>query len=278
MTKREIAWYRRTGGLPMRWPEQLGWLVLAGLLWFALQGTVRAAECGNRARNPETGRTDCVGSGGGGWLNGILVDQYTVANDDNAILYGSTSTSSAYSGEIAFEGGDGAVGDDPGGYIVLHPGSNAGSSVPGINQFTSANSTGDGLVTGTGWFADQFRWISEWDVASGQTLDFLHHVDIDSPSFRGVAGGATETVTDSATLYIAGPPRGTDLTFTNGPYSLWLDDQAGTATAIFRITPAATAPTTCQIGDFYVDTSGASCACTSSNTWTNMTPLTGSCA
>jgi hypothetical protein len=40
----------------------------------------------------------------------------------------------------------------------------------------------------------------------------------------------------------------------------------------------ATAPATCTIGDFYVDTSGAYCACTSTDTWTNLTPLTGACS
>lgn len=38
-----------------------------------------------------------------------------------------------------------------------------------------------------------------------------------------------------------------------------------------------TAPATCAIGDFYVDNSGAACACTASNTWSNMTG-TGTCA
>src|SRR3990167_6975040 len=39
----------------------------------------------------------------------------------------------------------------------------------------------------------------------------------------------------------------------------------------------ATAPATCSIGAFYVDTSGAYCACTATNTWSNMT-ATGTCA
>lgn len=46
---------------------------------------------------------------------------------------------------------------------------------------------------------------------------------------------------------------------------------------VFRTAPLVTAPAACSIGDWYVDTSGAYCACTATNTWTNMTPLTGAC-
>ena len=45
---------------------------------------------------------------------------------------------------------------------------------------------------------------------------------------------------------------------------------------ILSLAPKATAPATCGIGDFYVDTSGAACACTAANTWSNMTG-TGAC-
>jgi hypothetical protein len=45
---------------------------------------------------------------------------------------------------------------------------------------------------------------------------------------------------------------------------------------ILRLGSQATAPTACTIGDLYVDQSGAYCACTSTNTWENMT-ATGSC-
>ncbi len=51
-----------------------------------------------------------------------------------------------------------------------------------------------------------------------------------------------------------------------------------TAAGILQLTPIGTAPATCAIGDVYIDSSGAACFCTSANTWTNVTPLTGSCA
>lgn len=44
-----------------------------------------------------------------------------------------------------------------------------------------------------------------------------------------------------------------------------------------RINPRTSAPATCTIGDFYVDTSGAYCACISTNTWENMVS-TGACS
>jgi hypothetical protein len=61
-----------------------------------------------------------------------------------------------------------------------------------------------------------------------------------------------------------------------GVTALDLIEVGGTVT--YRFTPQATAPATCTAGaDLYTDTSGAWCACTSANTWTNLTPLTGAC-
>ncbi|NNL47690.1 MAG: hypothetical protein HKO76_04935 [Acidimicrobiia bacterium] len=50
-----------------------------------------------------------------------------------------------------------------------------------------------------------------------------------------------------------------------------------TVNGVLHLVPIGTAPTNCSIGDFYSDTSGASCACTSTDTWTNMHGV-GSCA
>lgn len=43
-----------------------------------------------------------------------------------------------------------------------------------------------------------------------------------------------------------------------------------------KLTPIATAPATCTIGDYYADTSGAFCSCSAANTWTNMNGV-GAC-
>lgn len=52
--------------------------------------------------------------------------------------------------------------------------------------------------------------------------------------------------------------------------------QINSAANVVKIIPQATAPATCAIGEMYVDTSGAYCACTATNTWSNMT-ATGTC-
>jgi Pectinesterase len=49
-----------------------------------------------------------------------------------------------------------------------------------------------------------------------------------------------------------------------------------TGVTVLRLTPLATAPATCVIGDYYVDTSGAYCTCSAVNTWTNTNGV-GSC-
>lgn len=46
---------------------------------------------------------------------------------------------------------------------------------------------------------------------------------------------------------------------------------------VLTLTPKATAPATCSIGDIYVDTSGAYCGCSATNTW-EIFNATGSCA
>ena len=47
--------------------------------------------------------------------------------------------------------------------------------------------------------------------------------------------------------------------------------------ALFQITPQASAPGTCAIGDVYVDTSGAYCGCSATDTW-EIFNATGTCA
>jgi len=58
----------------------------------------------------------------------------------------------------------------------------------------------DGLTIGTG----QMAWFA-------------------APTFVGVAGGGTETVTNPATVYVSAAPTCTNVTCTNGPYAIWSD-------------------------------------------------------
>jgi len=59
-----------------------------------------------------------------------------------------------------------------------------------------------------------------------------------------------------------------------GQTALTIPETAGAV--VFTFHTEAAAPATCAIGDFYIDTSGAYCACSATNTWSNM-HATGSC-
>lgn len=59
-------------------------------------------------------------------------------------------------------------------------------------------------------------------LASGTTLSDYRWVLLEAPTINGVAGGATETITNAATVYITGAMSGSDITITN-PYAFWLD-------------------------------------------------------
>lgn len=92
--------------------------------------------------------------------------------------------------------------------------------------------------------------------------------------------------TDHYTLFQPGT-QSTNITYTLPTATPATDGQLLSSTTAGVLTwaattlhfvPLASAPASCTIGDFYVDTSGAYCACTSTNTWSNMTTLVGSCA
>ena len=59
-------------------------------------------------------------------------------------------------------------------------------------------------------------------LSSGGTMANFLFTKITAPQINGVAGGATETITNAATVYISGAPNGSNITFTNGPYALWI--------------------------------------------------------
>ena len=61
------------------------------------------------------------------------------------------------------------------------------------------------------------------NIGSGVTITDFRHIQFKSPTINGVAGGATETVTNAASVYINAAPSGSNITFTNGPYALWVD-------------------------------------------------------
>lgn len=85
---------------------------------------------------------------------------------------------------------------------------------------------------------------------------------------KGVAvrADASQTVD----VFVVEDPAGVD------DFTVEADGDVVVGTGVLRLTPKASAPGTCVIGDFYVDTSGAYCACSVTNTWENMT-ATGAC-
>ena len=61
------------------------------------------------------------------------------------------------------------------------------------------------------------------DLASGTTIADQRTMQFLAPTINGIAGGPTETITNASTVYIGGAPGGSDITFTNGPYALFVD-------------------------------------------------------
>jgi hypothetical protein len=61
-------------------------------------------------------------------------------------------------------------------------------------------------------------------INSGSTVATEYHARFNADTINGVAGGGTETVTTAATVYIDNEPSGSNVTFTNGPYALLVDD------------------------------------------------------
>lgn len=88
-------------------------------------------------------------------------------------------------------------------------------------------------------------------VATGTTVTNQRAFIFNAQTINGVAGGGTETVTNAATVYIDAAPSGSDITFTNGPYALWVDAGAvrfdGTVT--YNSSQTATGDITIQKAD-----------------------------
>ena len=81
---------------------------------------------------------------------------------------------------------------------------------------------------------------------------------IEAPQIDGVAGGLTETVTNGATVYINAAPSGSNITFTNGPYALWVDAGASRFDGDINITGDTTATGTVVTSSTITSTATAS--------------------
>lgn len=133
--------------------------------------------------------------------------------------------------------------------------------------YSKSSASGSGAFDGTNWY----HFYAQDFAAYGGTV-------------TNTAGLWLEKQTYGANNYgivLNGDGAGADLVLGSAQdiqiYGTSADNSLTTTAEIFRLAPIATAPATCSIGDFYVDTSGAACACTAADTWSNMT-ATGTCS
>lgn len=135
----------------------------------------------------------------------------------------------------------------------------------GLKSFL--NYSGTGTLSGTNWYHAYFADFA----ATGGTITNVTGLWIDKQTLG----------TNNYGIVLNGDGAGADIVLGSAQdiqiYGTSSDNSITTTAEIFRLAPIATAPATCSIGDFYVDTSGAACACTATNTWSNMT-ATGTCS
>lgn len=95
--------------------------------------------------------------------------------------------------------------------------SGATASVLVVNQFPVTGVTTEQSVA-------NFNGTNTWTVADSTTIGTQRHFRVTSPTWAGVAGGGTETITNGATFYVSNAPtNGGNLTITNS-YAAWVDD------------------------------------------------------
>ena len=127
-------------------------------------------------------------------------------------------------GEVTITAADGSNNGGGGSVLIT-------SGAKGTNR--SSGSLGQGVISFTpgsmsNYFTDftggQFVFVANTGtLSSGTTITNHRQLYVAAPTLNGVAGGATETVTNSATVYIDAAPTGSNITFTNGPYAIWVD-------------------------------------------------------
>ena len=147
------------------------------------------------------------------------------------------------------------------------------------SQFISGDVGLGGAPGGTLDVAGEIRITG--DDAFASDVAQLYTTTASGLVITGHAGSTTDLlITDGSGSTLIKNPAGTKNLVLAEEVSatLTLGSSTGTVTVpgILSLTPKASAPGTCSIGDFYVDTSGAACACSATNTWSNM-HATGSC-
>ena len=156
------------------------------------------------------------------------------------LIAGNGGTTSGAGGTVALSSGSGGTGGlGSAGSIILETGDGTGvSNRDGGDIFLQTGNGVSGGSNGTVFIlydspttalAEEsvLLWVNNSEsvgLANGTTLANNRFTIFDSQTINGIAGGDTETITNAATLYIEDAPSGSNITFTNGPYALWVDD------------------------------------------------------
>ena len=189
------------------------------------------------------------GAGGGGGLIQIVASDggnVRLYNDDGGnvyigltntdqILYTTTDDNGSGGADHFFDAGD-ATGTGGGGNYYFATGNGSGSNQAGGGFFVDF-----GTATGTGKeryfdFGSESSLTAErngvnfglgnvsnavWIVNSGASITNQRFFTFLDPTLNGVSGGGAETVTNAATIYVNGPPHGSNINIVS-PYSLWI--------------------------------------------------------
>ena len=122
-------------------------------------------------------------------------------------------------------------------FLFRNEGNSSGTSMANEPHgiVISNYSVGGGLIT------------TSWNITSGTAFSAIRYNAFYAPTFIGVAGGAAESATSAATLYIDNAPiAGADFTITNA-YAFWVDAGLarfdGNGTYVFELPADATDPT-----------------------------------
>lgn len=158
-----------------------------------------------------TGTDILIESGQGGTSgNGGNIDLLADNSGSTSGLGGSITltagngASGTTAGTVALIGGNGITGSNvDGGYVTLLAGDGSGTGLPGIVQVQGQSDT---IADGTQNYPSFQLQAYQWTMVSGGSATALRNAQIGRPTYAGVAGGATETVTGAYTLYIQGAP------------------------------------------------------------------------
>ena len=105
-----------------------------------------------------------------------------------------------------------------------------------------------GLVIGNRTGSENVYASRQIHLSSGITVSGRYNYIL-APTYNGVAGGASEVVNTPATLYVDNKPQGANVTWGEGPYSIWVDDGLARFDGGIETTSTATVTGTIVVSD-----------------------------